>query len=119
MRSSYLRVVTLYIHPFLELTLRQPCSVRIELVLAFSYHQELLPSFYDASRRCNQPLHDRAESRLLVSNLNALALLILKATGLALACELPQLYLGRSMVKISRHRAAGIDRHFAPLLSVL
>jgi hypothetical protein len=84
--------------PFLELTLRRPCSVRIKLFLAFSYHQELLPSFYDASHRCNQPMHDRAASRLSLLNLNALALLILKATGLALTCELPQLYLGRQMV---------------------
>jgi hypothetical protein len=93
-RSSYLRVVTLYIHPFLEFTLLQPCSVRIKL---YSYRQELLPPFYDALRRCNQPTHDRVASRPSVLNLNALALLILKATGLSLACELPQLNLGRQM----------------------
>jgi hypothetical protein len=37
MRSSYLRVVTFYIHPFLELTL-------IKFFLTFSYRQELPPS---------------------------------------------------------------------------
>jgi hypothetical protein len=93
MRSSYLRVVTLYIHPFLELTLLQPCSVRIKLILAFSYRQVLLPSHNDASRRCNQPMHHRAASRLSILNLNALALLNLKAPGPVLTFELPQLYL--------------------------
>jgi hypothetical protein len=97
-RSSYLRVVTLYIHPFLELTLLQPGSVKIKLLLAFSFCQELPPSFYDASRRYNQPIHDRAASRLSILNLNVLALQILNATGLALSWELPQLYLGRQMV---------------------
>jgi hypothetical protein len=31
MHLSYLRMVTLYIHPFLELSLVQPCSVTIKL----------------------------------------------------------------------------------------
>jgi hypothetical protein len=60
MRSSYLRVVTLYIHPFLELTLLQPCSVRIKLSLALSYRQELLPYLCDAASRCNQPAQARS-----------------------------------------------------------
>jgi hypothetical protein len=97
MRSTYFRVVALYIHFFWELTFLHPCSVRIKLFLAFSYLQELLPSFSDAPRRCNRPMHDRALSRLSVLNLNALALLILKATGLSRTCELPQLFLGHQM----------------------
>jgi hypothetical protein len=60
MRSSYLRVVTLYIPPFLELTLLQPCSVRIMLLLTLSYRHELLPYLYDAARRCNQPAQARS-----------------------------------------------------------
>jgi hypothetical protein len=90
MRSSYLTVVTLYIHFF---------GVDLDQAL-FSYRcpEQLPSSFDDASRRCNQPVHDRAASILSVLNLNPLALLILKATGLALTCELPQLYLGRQMV---------------------
>jgi hypothetical protein len=60
MRSSYLRLVTLYTHPFLELTLLQPCSLRIKLFLALSYREELLHSLYDASRRCNQPAPARS-----------------------------------------------------------
>jgi hypothetical protein len=78
MRSSYLRVVTLYIHPFLELTLYihpfleltllQPCSVRIKLFLAVSYRQELLPYLYDAARRCNQPAKARS-GRVEIVNL--------------------------------------------------
>jgi hypothetical protein len=97
MRSSYLRVVTLYIHPFLELILLQPCSVRIKLFLALSYRQELLSwtTLYAAS--INPPKPDRAALRPSILNLNALALLILNATGLSLTCELPQLFLGHQM----------------------
>jgi hypothetical protein len=60
MRSRYLKMFTLYIHQFLELTLLQLCSVRIKLFLSFSYRQELLTSSYDAARRCNHPLQARS-----------------------------------------------------------
>jgi hypothetical protein len=63
MRSSYLSVVTLYIHPFWS----QPCSLRIALFLARSYRQELLPSLHDAARRCSQPAQDRSDR---VENVN-------------------------------------------------
>jgi hypothetical protein len=69
-----------------------------QALLTFSHRQELLPSSDDASSRCNQRLHQRVTSRLSVLNLNALALLICKATGVSLTYELPQLYLGRQIV---------------------
>jgi hypothetical protein len=98
MRSSYLRVLILHIHPSLELTLLQLCSVGIKLFLALSYRQDMLPYLYDAACRCNQPAQ-AGSGRVETVNLefNALALLILNATGLPLTCELPQLFLGHQM----------------------
>jgi hypothetical protein len=98
MSSSYLRVVTLYIHPFLELAVLQPCSVRIKLFLALSYRQELLPYLYDAARRCNQPAQARS-GRVESVNLEFKCAWgpDLNATGLSLTCELPQLFLGHQM----------------------
>jgi hypothetical protein len=98
MRSSYLRVVPLYIHPFSELTLLQPCSVRIKLILALhtakSYYLTC-KTLHAAAINPRKP--DRAASRPSILNLHALALLILKATGLYVTCELPQLFLGHHM----------------------
>jgi hypothetical protein len=98
MSSSYLRVVTLYIHPTLELTLLQPCSVRIKLFLALSYRQELISYLYDASPAAISPRKpDRAALRPSTLNLKALGVLILNATGLSLTYELSQLFLGHQM----------------------
>jgi hypothetical protein len=88
MRSSYLRVVTLYIHPLLELTLLQHCSLKIKLFLAFSYRQELLHFFTTLHTAAINPC-TIGPCRDSVLNLNALALLILNA-GLSLICELAQ-----------------------------
>jgi hypothetical protein len=99
MSSSYLRVVTLYIHPTVELTLLQPCFVRIKLFLALSYRQELISYLYDASPAAMNPRKpDRAGLRPSILNLNALGVLILNATGLSLTCELPQLFLGHQVL---------------------
>jgi hypothetical protein len=46
-----------YNHPILELTLLR---VRIMLLLALSYREELLPYLYDAAPRCNQPAQARS-----------------------------------------------------------
>jgi hypothetical protein len=96
-RSSYLRVVTLYIHPFLELNLLPPSPGGSSSFWHFhTAKSRCLP--FTTSRRCKHPMRGRATSRLSVLNLNALALLILNATGLSLTRELRQLYLGRQMV---------------------
>jgi hypothetical protein len=95
MRSSCLRVVTLYIHLFLELSLLYLAPCGSSFFLAISYRYVTCTTLHAAAINPRKP--DRAALRPSILNLNALALVILNATGLSLTCELPQLFLGHQM----------------------
>jgi hypothetical protein len=63
MRSSYLRVVTLYIHPFLKATLLRPCSARIKVFWTFdTAKSSYLPCTTLHAAAINPRMHDRAAS---------------------------------------------------------